>query len=219
LILIFEAMQVYYTSINVDFDIAHFNNLLHCSSNEFKLACLKFKHSEDKHRFIASKFLLKKIFDQHFIPFNFSLIKKTVYGKPFLDNFKFNISHSGNYVVLAFNEMSEVGIDIELIENINIADFREMFNEVEFDAIVGSKNSIQTFYEYWTKKESISKAIGKGVSLPFRDIHLNGNIGHLKQDKWFLNELSIDSNYRCFLSSRILLNSVPLIYVPFNSLR
>ncbi len=78
----------------------------------------------------------------------------------------FNISHSGNRVVCILSTQGRVGIDLEETGDIAIDDFQSQFTTAEWAAITGSSMPLQTFYHYWTAKESLIKADGKGLQIP-----------------------------------------------------
>ncbi|MCL2663873.1 MAG: 4'-phosphopantetheinyl transferase superfamily protein [Oscillospiraceae bacterium] len=111
------------------------------------------------------------------------------YGKPLLTNAKdvhYNISHSGMFVVCAFNS-APVGIDIETIKPIDMAIAKRFFSQDEVDYILypSDENKLETkvlnhsvggsaepsnkyerFYQIWTMKESYIKWEGMGLSKP-----------------------------------------------------
>ena len=92
------------------------------------------------------------------------------HAKPRLKSYPqhyFNISHSGNWVVVAFSDQ-EVGLDIEKVkgDRRHIAD--RFFTESELKDLKSIKDDQQQqlyFYQLWTLKESYMKAIGKGISM------------------------------------------------------
>jgi 4'-phosphopantetheinyl transferase len=90
--------------------------------------------------------------------------------KPSLKNFPnahFNISHSGDWVVVAFSDCS-VGIDIEKNKGNRLAVAKRFFTKEELDdlfAFAEEEQRIAYFYQLWTLKESYLKAIGKGISM------------------------------------------------------
>jgi 4'-phosphopantetheinyl transferase len=96
----------------------------------------------------------------------------TSYGKPFIANcgVEFNLSHSGDWVLLAFTRMAQIGIDIEHIRPMqDMRDVaRENFSANEFDAWEATSDQDRTpaFYRCWARKESFIKAIGEGLSCP-----------------------------------------------------
>lgn len=80
--------------------------------------------------------------------------------KPFVNDFSFNISHSHQKVVLAVSQNS-VGVDIEKInplQNLDVA--KKFLTKQESENI-----DINLFFEYFTKKESYFKMLGKAFPL------------------------------------------------------
>ena len=80
--------------------------------------------------------------------------------KPFANDFSFNISHSHQKVVLAVSK-NTVGVDIEKInhfQNLKVA--KKFLTEKEAENI-----DINLFFEYFTKKESYFKMLGKAFPL------------------------------------------------------
>lgn len=123
------------------------------------------------------------------------------YGRPQIDeNIDFNISHSGGYVVCAVSDEGKVGVDIEEIKPIEIEDFKASLPPAQWAAISGSKHPCTTFFAYWTKYESVIKADGRGLSIPFKDIHLNHDTALLNDRVWFLKKMPTDSDYICHIA-------------------
>ncbi len=85
-------------------------------------------------------------------------------GKPFISgkNIYFNISHSGNYVVLVEKD-EEVGVDLEKVVPFN--HFKlvyEVFHKDEINVFNKYKTN-SWFYKIWTRKESFLKWSGVGL--------------------------------------------------------
>ncbi len=95
-------------------------------------------------------------------------IIKSEKGKPYLVNNRkthFNLSHSGNWVVMAIHE-GEVGIDVEKLRPIDYRIAQRFFSKEEFtmlDALTG-KAKKRYFFTLWTIKESYLKYLGKGLT-------------------------------------------------------
>ncbi len=90
-------------------------------------------------------------------------------GKPYLKNFPnfhFNISHSGNAVVVAFCE-TPVGIDIEKITELKPKVAERYFTAEENQYIKNSPSPDLAFCEIWTSKEAYFKRSGKGIGTDF----------------------------------------------------
>ena len=98
------------------------------------------------------------------------------YGKPFLknNNIQFNMSHSHDIVsyIVALNY--KVGIDIELQDdNLDVQELSNLVftpTECEFFTALETKAKFEFFYNLWTKKESLIKANGQGLSYPINTI-------------------------------------------------
>lgn len=126
---------------------------------------------------VEVKYILKKIINNKFnVNIENVNINYNKYGKPYLSSFKsikFNISHSGKYIVYAFDD-DEVGIDIEQIKKINYQNIcKRFFHKKENNYIKSFKKNKQlyNFYKIWTIKESYVKCIGKGLSIPLNSFY------------------------------------------------
>ena len=126
------------------------------------------------------------------------------FGKPFLDKrIAFNISHSGDYAVCAVSDRGPVGIDIEKIRNIDLSDFERYMSPDEWENIKNSDRPYEKFYEYWTIKESVIKACGKGLSVPLNDIYIDSNRAVLYDSTWFIKEVSIHCDFKCHIAVNV----------------
>jgi len=87
-------------------------------------------------------------------------------GKPYLKNGSvyFNLSHSGDYAVLAVAD-SEIGVDIEKVTPYDDAVAARCFTQAEQEWIKKQGND-EAFFTLWTAKESLMKGFGLGLSLP-----------------------------------------------------
>ena len=97
------------------------------------------------------------------------------HGKPFLVHYPevhFNLSHCKNGIAVVVAS-SPVGIDIESFRKGNLALINRTMNPVEAEWILSSSDPIETFTQYWTKKEAVVKLRGTGI---VDDLHqaLNG---------------------------------------------
>lgn len=107
-------------------------------------------------RVILSTFLKKPPLEIQF--------QKVLNQKPFVDGIEFNISHSGNYVLLAVSP-DPIGIDIEFLNpNFNVESLtNDCFDTSEYAFIMQGANCQINFYTLWTRKEAILKASGEGI--------------------------------------------------------
>jgi len=134
-----------------------------------------------------------------------------IYGKPFLkDNqIQFNMSHSGNIACYVVTFNNQIGVDIEFQDNtIDIIEISELIftpQEIELLKSLNYKAKYKSFYTFWTKKEALVKALGKGLSYPINKIETMGllsgkgilfpNENSELQQKWYCYELKVPKNY------------------------
>nr|XP_033804770.1 L-aminoadipate-semialdehyde dehydrogenase-phosphopantetheinyl transferase [Geotrypetes seraphini] len=163
-----------------------------CVQPEEKTRIGQFVFARDAKAAMAGRLLIRKLIaDKLQIPWNEILLQRTSKGKPFLvhdisktyPNFNFNVSHQGEYAVLAAEVEFQVGIDImktELPGSGSIQEFfrimTRQFTEKEWKSIrcAGSEwSQLDMFYRYWALKESFIKAIGVGLGFSLQRIEFN----------------------------------------------
>jgi 4'-phosphopantetheinyl transferase len=99
------------------------------------------------------------------------------HGKPELDlvegapPLRFNLSHSGDFVLLAVTRERRVGVDIEAMTRAigEMEDIAERFfapAEVAAWRALPSTDRRHAFFLCWTRKEAFLKALGDGLSRP-----------------------------------------------------
>jgi len=180
-------------------------NYLTVLPKSFQYQNQRYKYWEDRTRHLLGKILLVKAFQMYGLGHH-SLheIKYNEYGKPFIsDKMDFNISHSGQYVVCAIGTETNVGIDIEQINDIRLDDFHNTMTGSQWEVIHGAENAFNEFFRFWAMKESIMKAIGTGLSIAPRDIVIEQNAAEIGGSKWYLKELEIDHNYPAYVASNV----------------
>ena len=122
-------------------------------------------------------------------------------GRPFLDGgMDFNISHSDAYVVCAFSPVGRIGIDIERIRQIDLCDFEGQMTREQWEEITASEDRLDTFFSLWTKKEAVTKADGRGISIPLDEIIIEKETVVLAGELWRLKKIKITGGYCCHLA-------------------
>jgi 4'-phosphopantetheinyl transferase len=118
------------------------------------------------------------------------------FGRPFFDySFDFNISHSGKIAVCAASSTCTVGIDIEEVKNIDFEIFDRQFSCTEWDLIKNDKNSQGRFFELWTRKEALIKAIGSNIGI-LHEIEVINDIVMYKNRCYRIESVYIDDRYK-----------------------
>ncbi|WP_445372780.1 4'-phosphopantetheinyl transferase family protein [Methylomonas sp. HW2-6] len=92
------------------------------------------------------------------------------YGKPALAGARlhFNISHSGDHLLIAVSDLGELGVDVESLRvgrNLHALAGR-CFSVREYRewAALPTEQQLPTFYRLWVKKEAFVKAVGRGIA-------------------------------------------------------
>lgn len=91
-------------------------------------------------------------------------------------NFHFNISHSGDFSVCAFDDFS-VGVDVEKVRPIAVQKFAaRLFTPREQAALEKAPDPLAAFFRLWTAKESVVKQRGTTLARDLRRLEISGGI-------------------------------------------
>lgn len=142
----------------------------------------EFVNNNLKHKYILSHGLLRYILSSYTdIPPQNILYFFNRFNKPFLkssnqNRIQFSMSHSKDYVTYALSLGNHVGIDIEWQDmdlNLDeIASFVLTAKELDIYQKFSKEEKFQAFYRVWTKKEAITKALGKGLYYPIKKMEI-----------------------------------------------
>lgn len=181
--------------------------------NEGREAVLRHKTVKGAQRTLLGELLSRKIISQqiskHTREINF---KKTLKGKPYLENcpIRFNISHSGDWVVLAVADV-DVGIDVEKIRQINYRIAERFFSAHENSLLEKKEGTakLNLFFDFWTLKESYLKLLGTGLTKSlnsFTIVRKEDNFTlkentNKKQEPVFFIQYNLAENYKLTVCS------------------
>jgi 4'-phosphopantetheinyl transferase len=188
-------------------EVAEFERVL---SPDERARANRFRHFYDRDRYIIAhgslRLLLGRYVDESPGQLEFSNIPS---GKPRLVNsahpsLRFNLSHSHKLALIAVACGLEVGIDVEHIDpNCDFEPIaREFFTPAEQAALHASPSHERrnTFFQLWTCKESVLKAMGEGFQRSSTSISLI-----LQRDREFVElEIPQDSTEGRHWFTRIL---------------
>jgi 4'-phosphopantetheinyl transferase len=173
----------------------------------------RFRRWQDAHACIFGKHLLMTALLEEGFPNNLSALQYNPYDRPCLPGAPdFNLTHSGNRVACVVGRRGRIGIDIEELRNLDIADLESQFTPGEWQSIYTSTDPTSTFFDYWTAKESIIKADGRGLSIPLNELHIDANT-HIRIDTvtWHLRNLRhLFPGYACHIATEHPLEDVRL---------
>ena len=151
--------------LDVELAYRHKKTLFESANDSQKEKALKFKSEADQVRSLASSYLINKLSKE---PLQFNDM-----GKPFYQNGPyFNVSHSGQYIVMVVSN-KDIGVDIEENKEKDMSSLIRIFNEAEAKMIKEHAD----FYYLWCAKESLIKCIGSSINkikeipaLPFNGV-------------------------------------------------
>ena len=179
-------LKVYYGHIQLVKDQQIFNKWLKKMDSNRRDKVLRCKNEVDKQRSLLAGILLQYGLE------NDRFAKQVFYS----------ISHSGNYVMCVLADR-RVGIDIENKFRSVFSEAKEeqlskiakkcltMGEEIRFETCDEDKK-VDLMMHYWTRKESYSKAIGKGLGIDFSTIDTE------KMDALFWSDW-LEEGYYCSL--------------------
>jgi 4'-phosphopantetheinyl transferase len=172
----------------------------------------KFYFAADRNRYITAHAALRDVLGKYLDVHPAALIfRVNKYGKPELADraLCFNLSHSGERVLIAVARGREVGVDLELFAaaraDLSVAEFYFAPGEVARLRALPVDQRSRGFFNCWTRKEAYIKAIGMGVSLPLDsfEVSLAPDEGAAlirtadldDEHEWDLRDLSLGPDY------------------------
>lgn len=164
-------------------------------SEDEQIRSNKFHFEIDKDRFICGRGILRILLSIYTgisserINFTFNN-----YGKPSLSKihnkpgFHFNLSHSKQFMSVAFVNDALIGVDVELMkplkDHLEIAKRFFSYSEINQLNDFPKEKILEGFYTCWTGKEAVIKLSGEGLSYPLKDFDVQ------------LKDLNVGESYR-----------------------
>lgn len=179
----------------------------------------RFKAREAQEHFIAGRGILKQILSRYLhLPANQIQLTYESLGKPKLDeslqhiypNLAFNLSHSHGVALYGISATSFLGVDLEhRARELSFDEIAQRFfspAEVQEIQQAQGENKKICFYNIWTKKEALLKALGTGLHSPLSQFTVRGwpqekidELTHLSFDpnaqKWRVFSLDYDPQF------------------------
>ena len=98
------------------------------------------------------------------------------WGKPYFNHcpeFRFNLSHSGDWVVCACGSRP-LGVDIQQEQPVRDALLRYTLSEREYATVLHlpEESRQSAFFRFWCLKEAYCKATGRGLTIPLKEIEV-----------------------------------------------
>jgi 4'-phosphopantetheinyl transferase len=182
----------------------------------------RFRQADDRRRFILGRGLLRTMLGRQLDRAPASLLfGANPHGKPTLadaGDIAFNVSHSGDYVLVAVGQAAAIGVDVERerpdLDLVGVG--RQVLTPAERAKIAAAADGEQTFrfFRQWTFKEAVAKACGLGLSLDLKRFEISFHDGapHLvchgaaelgAESDWRLAAVPVDEGYCGALAVRV----------------
>ena len=196
-----NKITVFYSNIQNQLLANHWSNLLASIPFEQQAKILNFYNIIDQRRALLGRLLISYGLRYYeYPPETLAKLKISNFGRPSIDApIDFNLSHSGEWVILAITNLGRVGVDIEKIRDVNLSMYGQVMTSPEWAMIFRSQNQKKEFFRLWVKKESLIKANGKGLSIPLNQIEIIDEQVELEGVPWFLKEFRLDSQHMGYL--------------------
>ncbi|WP_395375874.1 4'-phosphopantetheinyl transferase family protein [Marinicella sp. W31] len=143
----------------------------------------QFRFAKDRNAFVITRGALRKLISHYLsiqaidISFRYTEYDKPVLRTPENNTIQFNVSHSGDYGLIAISRCSPLGIDIEEMKtDLDLMEMaQQVFSGSEYQQLIQLPEAkrIQAFYNGWTRKEAYIKGDGKGLSIPLKSFNVS----------------------------------------------
>lgn len=195
-------MIVFYSYIDQAKHSYLIDKYLHTFSEDFSKKVLKFKRWQDAQLSLLGRILLNFGLESHFNIINPQIVYNRK-GKPFLLDHEvyFNISHTSDLVICTIANFP-IGIDVEKkVPDFEFNDFKYQMTKNEYKKINDSPNKIESFYTYWTEKESVIKAHGDGLQIPLNSFEIKNQECLIEKEIFYTRDVFFNDSYKCNIAS------------------
>ena len=189
----------------------------------------RLRAADARARFIAARGIARRLLGSYLDePANRLRFAYGPMGQPMLASqpagldLRFNLSHSGDLLLLAIAKARAVGIDLEPVRRLTHREAveRRVFSAEERRALYAlpADRRLEAFFNGWTRKEAFAKAVGDGMwasmgrvevtldpRLPARLVRLDGSteaaaawsVFHLEPASGFVGAAAVEGRHVC----------------------
>ncbi len=174
----------------------------------------RFQSPAAQRRYVLCRAALRAVLCRRIGCENESLaFKAAEHGKPFalVDglpvSISFNVSHSGNHGLIAVAPTGRLGVDVEervprrKLENLIEGVFSPR-EKAELESLTG-RQQLYAFFRFWTIKEALVKAHGKGLSMKVAELEIPedmrrgsarsvGQFSQIPNSSWCLEDIGTE---------------------------
>lgn len=204
----FDLKNIDVWRINMTTLVPHLSDLQKLLDLQETEKTQRYHQEKDRQSRIISRAVLRILLGRYLatgpkeIRFQLDYNKKLLLQNISAKNLHFNVSHSGDWILIAFS-INPIGVDVEQINTSftyqNLLDFS--FSLEEKNYLESGINQHKNFYKLWTRKEALLKATGKGliddlISIPSLDgIHQNPEHIIGSAESWQITSFEVDKNH------------------------
>jgi 4'-phosphopantetheinyl transferase len=139
----------------------------------------RFAFERDRRRYVRARSALRALLGRYLgllpaeVPISYGR-----HGKPRVAArvpLEFNVTHSGERALIAVCRHAALGVDIEMVDRSRpIADLaRDVFTDAEIGELEAAPGDAAiAFHACWSRKEAFLKALGLGLTLAPREVHV-----------------------------------------------
>jgi len=172
----------------------------------------RFHGSADRETSIVSRSALRILLSGYSgIPADKIEFAYSANGKPAAcdSDLNFNVSHSGDWIVVAIGRDRKIGVDVERIRSdVDIAAIsRRYYSSGEREYMDQSEDACTAFFHIWSRKEAYIKARGSAL---FRELSaFSIPLADGENDGWFFYRLEAGSTYAAALVTDHVVSHLP----------
>lgn len=152
-------------------------SLAACLSEGERARAARYRLGRDRRRYIVARALLRRLLGERLGEPPAALqLGRGARGKPALtgrqarSGWRFNVSHCEDLALFAFSREGALGVDVEAVRAFADAEAiaRRFFSPAEAQAYLAlaPQERALGFFQCWTRKEAVIKALGEGLYLP-----------------------------------------------------
>ncbi|MCH8559031.1 MAG: 4'-phosphopantetheinyl transferase superfamily protein [Balneolia bacterium] len=170
-----NELHIWITTLEELHDISDYSSYYLDTAEQERAQAFRFR--KDRDSFITGRYVIKTLLGMYSntSPEHVRL-EKDDFGKPFCSqDICFNLSHSGDKLMVGFSGR-DIGVDVEKINpSVEVEKIgKNHFSNEEYQLLMEKDpEEKQTFfYNIWTRKEAVIKAIGKGLGIPLKSFYV-----------------------------------------------
>lgn len=198
-------INVYYIRLAEGYDKTPLSKYLHLLPEVERAKILRFRNAEDAYLSLFGKLLL--LFGLNDLGLgiqDLKMLSRSADNKPVLElpaGMAFSISHTKGMAAVAVSDNGRVGIDLEAVRRINMAEY----NKLPFLRQMWTKGEIppdpKGFFTFWTKCESALKGDGKGFLIDETDVKIFDEYALVDGRSWYFKEIDLGDDIVCHVAS------------------